>query len=32
MDTDKDNKISFDEFFIWWRNGASNKMESLVYL
>jgi len=32
IDADKDGKISFDEFFIWWRNGASNKMEALVYL
>jgi len=32
MDTNKDGKISFEEFLIWWRNGAPSKMEKLVYL
>ena len=32
IDLNKDGKISFDEFYIWWHHGATNKLEELVYL
>lgn len=32
IDSNKDNKISFDEFFVWWSFGRENKLEKLVYL
>lgn len=30
MDLNKDGKISFDEFYVWWHHGVSNKLEDLV--
>ena len=32
IDTNKDNKISFEEFYAWWQYGRDNKLESLVAL
>lgn len=27
----KDNQISFNEFWEWWKRGHSNKLEKMVY-
>ena len=32
IDTNKDNKISFEEFYTWWQYGRDNKLETLVAL
>jgi Ca2+-binding EF-hand superfamily protein len=26
LDENKDGKISFDEFWVWWNSGRSNKL------
>jgi len=31
IDTNKDGKISFEEFAIWWHSGKATKLEGLVY-
>ena len=31
IDTNKDGKISFDEFKVWWHSGKPTKLEGLVY-
>jgi hypothetical protein len=31
IDTNKDGKISFGEFAIWWNSGKATKLEGLVY-
>jgi len=31
IDTNKDGKISFTEFSIWWHSGKATKLEGLVY-
>lgn len=31
MDVNKDGKLSFDEFWDWWKFGRSNKLEKLVF-
>lgn len=30
IDTNKDEKISFEEFYTWWQYGRDNKLETLV--
>lgn len=32
IDTNKDGKISFEEFSTWWHHGKTNKLEELVWL
>jgi Ca2+-binding EF-hand superfamily protein len=32
IDTNGDGKISFEEFYVWWLHGVTNKLEELVYL
>lgn len=32
IDTDKDGKVSFDEFFTWWYYGHEGGLEDLVFM
>jgi Ca2+-binding EF-hand superfamily protein len=32
IDTNGDGKISFEEFYVWWHHGVTNKLEELVYI
>ncbi len=32
IDLNKDGKISFEEFNVWWKHGVTGKFEELVYL
>jgi hypothetical protein len=32
VDINKDNQISFDEFWNWWQYGKNGKLEKLVFM
>lgn len=32
LDIDKDGKVSFDEFYLWWLHGKKNGLEDVVFL
>ena len=31
IDINKDGKLSFEEFYEWWKYGKENKLEKLIY-